>query len=315
MSKTEALVSVVVPVYQVAEYVGECLDSILSQKYKNVEIIVVDDGSTDGSGKICDEYAEKHHNIRVIHQQNAGLSAARNKGLAAAKGEFVCFIDSDDYIQPGYLAKMIQKMIDDESDICVCGFGEFLPPEQTMTGTNATIRLLLEQLNLDIVAWNKMYRRSLFIDYNIIYPDNKVHEDNLTTYKLYSHAKKVSYLAKSLYYYRVRENSIMDKTKYDTHLKMREQAAKEAQRYLAANKDLKQAADVSLLTAKFAYMDKSIAGLIDKKHFEEARDWVLLHCDDYKNNHFLTKKLKLYISLLKKLDGKPYIVFRKIKHE
>lgn len=315
MKTTEDLISVVVPVYNVVNYLEECLDSLIAQKYPNKEIIIVDDGSTDGSSRICDEFAEKYDCVKLIRQENAGLSAARNAGLEAAKGEFICFVDSDDYVLPGYIAKMHKTLIKNGFDICVCGYDNFIPPEMSLIGSEATIRLLTQQINMDILAWNKMYRRSLFIDYDIRYPKGEIHEDNLTTYKLYSHAKRVSYIQETLYHYRSRGNSIMKRTKVVEHLKMRERAAKEAQKYFTKDVVLKQAADISLLTAKFAYLDKSISGLVEKKYINEAKDWILSHRDDYKKNIFMSKKLKAYCVLLSQLDGKPYIAFRKIKHE
>ncbi len=127
MKKVEDLISVVVPIYNVAEYLNECIDSILDQDYKTTEILLIDDGSTDHSGKICNEYARKHRNIRVIHQENAGLSAARNKGLSVAKGYYICFIDSDDYILPGYLSEMIKTIKKENADICVCCYSKNIP--------------------------------------------------------------------------------------------------------------------------------------------------------------------------------------------
>ena len=315
MKNLEDLITVVVPVYNVAEFLNECIDSILKQKYKTTEIIIVDDGSTDGGGKICDEYAKKYHNIRVIHQKNAGLSAARNKGLSVAKGKYICFIDSDDYILPEYLSELLKAIKGNDSDIAVCGYGKVLIQENTISGQDATIRFLTKQENIDILAWNKLYRLSIFKDNDILYPEGKKHEDNLTTYKLYSHAKKVSYIAKTLYYYRERENSITKKVNEIERLEMRELAAKEAFEYLRANYILKKAAAVAILTAKYAYVDKALAGKIDKKYYTTARQWILDHHDDYKDNEFVNKKLKLYYSLLSKISGKPYIVFRKIKHE
>ena len=315
MKSVEDLISVVVPIYNVAEYLNECIDSILNQDYKTTEILLIDDGSTDHSGKICDEYARKHRNIRVIHQKNAGLSAARNKGLSVAKGHYICFIDSDDYILPGYLSEMMKTIKKENADICVCGYSKNIPQEKTISGQEATIKFLTEQENMDILAWNKMYKRSLFIDYEIRYPEGEIHEDNLTTYKLYSHAKRVSYIQETLYHYRSRGNSIMKRTKVIKHLQMRERAAREAQKYFAKDVVLKQAADISLLTAKFAYLDKSISGLVEEKYIEEAKDWILDHRDQYKKNIFMGKKLKAYYTLLAKLDGKPYVAFRKIKHE
>jgi len=315
MKTAEDLISVVIPVYNVSDYLKECLDSVLAQKYPSLEVIMIDDGSTDNSGEICDEYVKKHHNFRVIHQENGGLSAARNKGISVAKGEYICFIDSDDYILPGYISQLYKTAQEHKADICVCGYGDIIPPELTLIGSEATVRLLTQQENMDNLAWNKLYKRHLFIDYDIRYPEGKINEDNLTTYKLYSHANKVSYLPKSLYFYRERENSITKKSNYLKQLQMRELAAKEARQYVRAHETMRQAADIAILTAKFAYMDKAIAGKIEMHYFEEAKKWVLDHREEYRNNIFMGKKLKLYYALLSKQNGKPYIAFRKVKHE
>ena len=315
MKSVEDLISIVVPVYNVADYLKECVDSLLAQKYKNVEIILVDDGSTDTSGKICDKYSKKNRNIRVIHQKNGGLSAARNKGLSVAKGKYICFVDSDDYVLPGYLDEMLKVAKKENADICVCGFDETIPQGKTISGQDATIQFLTRQENLDILAWNKLYRLSIFKNFDITYPVGKKNEDNLTTYKLYAHANKVSYIAKSLYYYRERENSIMKMINTAERLKMRELAAKESIEYLRGNYILKKAAAVAMLTAKFAFVDHAIAGRIDWNYYDSARKWILEHRSDYKNNEYVNKKQKLYFTLLSKFGGKPYIAFRKIKHE
>lgn len=112
-----SILSFIIPVYNVASYLRKCVDSLLAQDYDDYEIILVDDGSTDGSGKICDEYAEKHDNIRVIHQHNAGLSAARNSGIKMAKGEYICFVDSDDYWQPNVLASLMAQIQREQLDV------------------------------------------------------------------------------------------------------------------------------------------------------------------------------------------------------
>ena len=116
------LVSVIMPVYNVEAYLSEALDSVINQSYDNLEIIVVDDGSTDGSGKICDEYAEKDERIRLIHQKNSGVSSTRNAALDAATGDFVIFIDSDDAYDPDYVTTMLDAMIENDADMVICRF-------------------------------------------------------------------------------------------------------------------------------------------------------------------------------------------------
>ena len=114
------LISVIIPVYNVEKYLRRCLDSVIAQTYQNLEIICVDDGSIDDSGKICDQYAVRDARIKVIHQENQGLSAARNRGLDAAEGEYIAFVDSDDYILEDMYKKMLDKLLDYSVDLCVC---------------------------------------------------------------------------------------------------------------------------------------------------------------------------------------------------
>jgi glycosyltransferase involved in cell wall biosynthesis len=116
----KALISVIIPVYNVEKYLRECLDSVLAQTYANLEIILVDDGSSDGCGAICDDYAKKDNRIRVIHKQNAGVSAARNDGIDAAKGEYVCFIDSDDWVESNYVDVLYRLLAESNADISCC---------------------------------------------------------------------------------------------------------------------------------------------------------------------------------------------------
>lgn len=119
------LISIIVPVYNVEKYLGECIDSILSQTYQNLELVLVDDGSPDNSGKICDEYADKDKRIRAIHKENGGVSSARNVGLDAANGEYITFVDSDDLIDKRYLELMYNKIEETSSDMCFCHFDRF----------------------------------------------------------------------------------------------------------------------------------------------------------------------------------------------
>ncbi len=314
--KTESLlVSVVVPVYNVRGYVEKCLESIVRQSYENLEIIVVDDGSTDESGEICDQFAKMDARVRVVHQKNGGLSNARNTGLKKAKGEFVCFIDGDDYIRKDFVLDLYSAARDNEAEIAICGVNKEIPREEVLSGEEATVRLLIGQENLEIIACNKIYKKSLFVENEVGYPEGEKHEDSLTTYKLLSLAKKVAYVSKSLYVYVTRGGSIMDSVEVAPRLKMRERAAEEAIQFLKGQKELVEAAKVSLLLAKYAFLDFSISGRVDKKEGEEALDWIRKNAKKYKNNKFLTKKLKIYNLLSTNFGGVLYTVFRKIRHE
>ena len=210
------LVSVIVPAYNIEHFLPNCLDSILSGTYDNYEIIVVDDGSSDETGKICNQYEKRFSKIRIIHQENAGLSVARNTGIKAAKGKYLAFIDGDDLVSPNFLLDLanIAELI--PADIVECGYLEFSnnPPKSSggqdllvKTRREATADLLVGQENLDIVTWNKLYDRELFKE--IKFPANELHEDNLTTYKLFAAAVRIAVIDKELYYYRKRGGSIM----------------------------------------------------------------------------------------------------------
>lgn len=218
--KENLLVSVVVPVYNVEAYLNQCISSICSQSYKNLQIILVDDGSMDSSGKICDERAVCDSRIQVIHKTNGGLSDARNAGIAAAEGKYICFIDSDDYIDTDMIGILLNECEENGSDIAMCEYRDVYDGKWfcahndknqdtcIMSGREAFKQFLLEERRGFVVAWNKLYRVSLFRENNITYPMGMIHEDCYTTYKLYLASAKVSYIDRPLYFYRHREGSI-----------------------------------------------------------------------------------------------------------
>ena len=214
------MVSVIVPVYNVERYLRKCIESILNQTYQDLEVILVDDGSKDCSGNICDEYAAKDARIRVIHKENGGLSDARNCGIDVAKGEYLLFVDSDDFIHSQMLEVLYDAMQDIGADISVCNFlnvpeGQDLQQE-TITDPSRHIYREQEKLaqlyvnNLvTVVAWNKLYSRRLF--QTLRYPKGRLHEDEFVIHRLLFEARSVVYVDVVLYYYVQRQNSIMGK--------------------------------------------------------------------------------------------------------
>lgn len=309
------IISIIIPVYNVKAYVGKCLNSIKRQKYENLDIIIVDDGSTDESGKICDEFVKNETRARVFHKKNGGLSDARNYGIKKAKGEIIAFVDSDDFVQEEFISAMYENMVENNVDVVVCGYDLIKPKKEMMSGKAATIKLLTKQENVDIVAWNKLYKKSLFVNNNLWFPEGKKHEDTLVVYKILAQAKKVSYLDKSLYCYVERKESIMKTGKIEERLMMRELAAEEAIEYFKNDKDLRQAAEVSLLLAKYAYLDFAISGKIKQSYGEVAKKWVREHRNDFVDNKYMTKKLRIYNLASTKISGAVYWIFRKIIHE
>lgn len=206
-------ITVIVPVYKVEPYLRRCIDSILIQTYTDFELILVDDGSPDACPEICDEYAQKDERIRVIHRENGGLSAARNSGLDAAKGEYIVFVDSDDWVHPEYLEYLYCAVLEHGVQLSACKFiktGTVIESEQMQYTCNVWDGLTWFKENHvnGIVAWGKLYHRSLF--QSIRYPVGKIHEDEFTTYKLLYLAGDIAVVDCKLYYYYINENSIMN---------------------------------------------------------------------------------------------------------
>lgn len=209
------LISVIIPVYNVEEYLCRCVDSVLDQTYRNTEILLVDDGSPDNCPAICDEYARQDARVRVLHQENKGLSGARNAGIDVAKGQWLAFVDSDDYLAPDFLERLLEACERTGSDLSVCRWeyvrGEKIPEHGTgetrvYTGREMLANLYLPDGAYFVVAWNKLYRRELFEE--IRYPLGKIHEDEATTYRIYDKVRQAAYVDRSLYGYFVTPVSI-----------------------------------------------------------------------------------------------------------
>ena len=207
--------SVIVPIYNVEQYLINCIDSIIAQNFENFEVILVDDGSPDNCGKICDEYAKKDKRIKVVHKENGGLSDARNAGLKIARGKYISFIDSDDTIEEGMYENLYSLCENENADIAVCGFQNFNSVDiETIHQYNFAIYdnaqancAMLYEEKFWVSAWNKIYKKELFE--GLLYPKGKIYEDLYLTPRLIHNAKKVVVSDKVFYNYRTRENSIM----------------------------------------------------------------------------------------------------------
>lgn len=224
------LISVIVPVYNVEQWVQECINSIILQTYKNIEIIIVDDGSTDNSGTICDQIASNDTRIKVFHKENGGLSDARNFGIDKACGKWITFIDSDDSIMNDTIETLYQLAVNTSADIAVCQYllidenGNEITrdvslekaKEILLQGNNSIMTDYILNNNIGTVAWGKLYKTSMFE--NIRYPKGKYHEDVFTTYKLIARCEKLVYTSEKKYYYRQREQSITQSTFSPKHL-------------------------------------------------------------------------------------------------
>lgn len=213
----EPLISVIVPIYKVEQYLEKCIHSIIIQTYKNLEIILVDDGSPDNCPKMCDEYGSKDSRIKVIHKLNGGLSDARNAGLDIAKGEYIVFVDSDDYIHPEMVSILYNVIVKTEANIVQCNFRKVKDNEYVDTNSNnyeistfnteQALESLIKENPLKQVVWNKLYKKEIFNE--LRFEVGKVNEDDFFTYQAFAISNKVSNINKELYYYLVRDTSIM----------------------------------------------------------------------------------------------------------
>lgn len=213
-------ISIIVPVYNVEKYLNRCVESILNQTMQDLELILVDDGSTDGSGAKCDAY-KKDGRVRVLHKENGGLSSARNAGIDIAKGAFLGFVDSDDYIEPDMYETMYQAIQEEKADICICDLDRFdekgnysydvsrekVKQEVVFAREALEMRLFQAHGGYWSVAWNKLYRRELFEE--IRYPEGKLHEDEFVIHELLYRADRIVCLDRIFLHYFMRSESIM----------------------------------------------------------------------------------------------------------
>lgn len=226
----QALISVIIPVYNVEEYLRECIDSVLNQTFYDFEVILVNDGSTDSSGEICDEYVEKDERVTVIHQKNGGLSVARNTGLSEANGKYVYFLDSDDYISGNALKTLLDIAENDDSDIVFFDAVSFADTEdftvsqnyirknKYLTDNGYNVFTSLTQAKEFHSAVPLLFiGRDFLIESGIKFVPGILYEDMVFTYQLFYKAKTVSQCSRALYHRRYRKDSIMTSAKSKKH--------------------------------------------------------------------------------------------------
>lgn len=213
-----SLISVVVPVYNVEKYLNKCIDSLVSQTYENLEIILIDDGSKDKSAKICDKWKDNDSRIKVIHKENGGLSEARNVGIDYAQGEYIAFIDSDDWVDKNFIKYLHEKLEKYNADIAAStiiktykDYNEIQPinREKIRFTSEEALDTLLSGRDFCAVAWNKLYKKNVIG--NIRFPIGKIHEDEFFSYKVIANANTLVLVPEAIYYYRQRSGSIMQK--------------------------------------------------------------------------------------------------------
>ena len=227
------LVTVIVPVYNVEKYIKECIDSVIKQTYTNIEIVLVDDGSKDESGKICDDYAAKDSRIKVIHKQNEGLGFARNSGLEISTGKYVTFIDSDDVAECDLIEQLMKEVIDKDVDTCIGGFKRITEDGKAVfqesytrdffSGDDVYNKLFARMLGsapdahdaIRMSVWNVLYSMDIIRKHNIRFPSERVFisEDIVWDSEYYRYAQAVSVIESTAYHYRITPGSLTQKYK------------------------------------------------------------------------------------------------------
>lgn len=221
----EPIISIIVPVYNVEPYIRPCIDSILNQTFSDIEVILVNDGSTDNSGVICDEYANNDERVKVIHKEYGGVSSARNVGIQNASGYYIGFVDGDDRISKDMYKELHRLSVSTNSDIAICKLGRVINGQLINQEHNHYVKELehmeaMKELFKGVLyrfsLCNKLFHRKCFKD--IIFPEGRIHEDLSTTYKLFANANKAIYTNKIGYIYVKRENSILTSKYHEKRL-------------------------------------------------------------------------------------------------
>ena len=287
----QKLVSIIIPIYKVEQYLIDCIQSVCSQTYKNIEIILVDDGSPDNCGKICDDYAKRDKRISVIHKENGGLSDARNKGIDIARGDYITFVDSDDYVETTFIEELYNAIEKNNSDISICNInvvdenGKKISnlgfKDNIIVDGKQILKEICEQKNIveSIVAWNKMYSSKFFKQYK--YPVGKIHEDEFLTYKILYQTKRVSVINKYLYNYRKNNQSIVGKEFNQQRLDLLEALSERLEFYKNNKEDY-----FYLMTLKI-YLNQLIEYYIKTKKYIQNSKIIL---QDLKNKYNIIYK-------------------------
>ena len=301
-------ISVIVPVYNVEQYLERCVDSIINQTYKNLEIILVNDGSTDNSGQLCDELARKDDRIRVVHKKNGGLSDARNVGIDEAEAELVGFIDSDDYIDEDMYEVLINNLKAANADLSMCGHYDVYNnvPESQVSDKKTwelspqeAIKMVMEAKILSVTAVNKLYKKSLFSE--LKFEIGKIAEDAFIMIKLLDKCNKIVATNEKKYYYVHRENSITTQKFSLKFLNVIEAYEQNKEIIIKKYPELKEVAQMRMNWAYFYVLDRL---LLDKEYNDKKLENKLIsylkdHSKGILTDSLFTKGRKIgFVALL-----------------
>lgn len=279
-------VSIIVPVYNVEQYLRRCLDSIIVQTYTNWECIIIDDGSTDSSGAICDEYAQKDSRITVIHKENGGLAFARQCGIDNIHGEYVITIDSDDWVDADHIENMYNAMTENDADMVLCGYYMNDDSEQIYIKNEPsntvplTVRNETLSRKLHAGLWCKMFKVSLFKDYDVKFPKYSYYEDMYTFVSCLQYATKIVYIPKATYHYRYNPNSYTNNKNIDKRFRLYREFVENMQLLNDKYKldivpstriALDRCINFSKRNLILAYFDKDLSSLL--LYFQDSMKW------------------------------------------
>lgn len=297
LEKPEDLISVIIPVYNVKPFLRQCLASVFAQTFRNLEIILVDDGSTDGSGELCDALAAEDPRVRVIHQENGGLSAARNAGIDASTGAWLYFLDSDDALSPVTLAHLWTACIRTRADAAVGDFLRFsseeLPQERRTfamesLGTEEALRRMLLNQGFGHQAWGKLFRRELWE--KLRYPVGLLYEDYAVIYDVMLGAEKVAAVTDALYFYRMQEGSIMHAKITERNLTLLDTSARVTQMIAEKYPALREAAVRLQVVTYMRFLSDLLE--TDYRLFPEEQKRILSVVRSYRKDFLGSKEVR-----------------------
>jgi len=319
------LISIILPIYNVKDYLPKCIKSIFAQTYTNLEIIMVDDGSTDGSGKLCDDYAAKDSRVRVFHKTNGGVSDARNYGVDNANGEYITWIDPDDYVDKDYVEYLYRLILKYNTKMSICQLRVVFvngkidekgsSGNELLTNKNCIKRMLYHDV-IDTSACLKLYHRDLYK--NIRYPYGKLFEDMATTYKLMLKCSKIAVGYESKYNYVIRNNSIVNCAFNPNKLDLLEMTDNMGKEVLSIYPDLSKAVMRRRVYARFSTLNQmlEVEGHDDKKN--EIIRFIKAHSKEIIFDKKAPKRDKFAIIVLylsKRMYKKIWLIIRNRKRK
>lgn len=304
------LISIIIPVYNVEDYIRECLDSIIIQKTNEFEVLCINDGSTDRSGNICEEYAQKDNRIKVVHKKNGGVASARNIGLKYARGKYISWIDPDDFISENWYEEISEVLYKNKDiDVVFFNFNTFKDTKIKKWGYDKESKRMsgdefLKELSADRKIqnqlWSKVFKYDLFK--GIVFPENlRTFEDYAVIYRILVKAETVYYLAKYLYFYRIRNNSLVHELSFN----------EDYQQYLLSKREYAYLISKGKDITKMMYLTKDIniclKYCLDKDKLTQEEQEKYLECKMELNANYIyilkssycRKMVKLYCSFLK----------------